>query len=228
MGWSRRTHRRRAVASDLTLRGPAADDRRPVRERLTTRRGARACGLLAATPIARGRAAAAGRGRPRPPVRQSGWPCPRALVARGPGVARRPTRSTPREFEVVGRDDRVAAFERLQLPVAATLSRASTIKVGLAVGATAVVVGRIELDADELIVTARVVRLDNGRLMPTSSSAARSASVFPLAGGSPGGWPGTGASPMAAAAVARGVRALHEGAGRGLAGRRARASSSRR
>jgi tetratricopeptide (TPR) repeat protein len=70
------------------------------------------------------------------------------------------------EFEVVGRDDRVAAFERLQLPVAATLSRASTIKVGLAVGATAVVVGRIELVADDLVVTVRVIRLDDGRLMP--------------------------------------------------------------
>jgi tetratricopeptide (TPR) repeat protein/TolB-like protein len=85
------------------------------------------------------------------------------------------------EFEVVGRDDRVAAFERLQLPVAATLSRASTIKVGLAVGATAVVVGRIELVADDLVVTARVIRLDDGRLMPDVVERGVIAEAFPIA-----------------------------------------------
>src|SRR5262245_26768998 len=58
-------------------------------------------------------------------------------------------------FEVVARDERVAAFERLQLPVAATLSRASTVRVGQAIGASAVVVGRIESRGDQLVVTSR-------------------------------------------------------------------------
>ena len=58
------------------------------------------------------------------------------------------------------------AYDRLQLPVAATLSRASTIRVGQTVGATAVIVGRVELKGDELLVAARVVQLDTGRLRP--------------------------------------------------------------
>jgi tetratricopeptide (TPR) repeat protein len=96
------------------------------------------------------------------------------------------------QFEVVGRDDRVAAFERLQLPLAATLSRASTIKVGLAVGAIAVVVGRIELAADELMVTTRVVRLDTGRLTSDIVERGAFSEVFPLAQRIAGRVAGTG------------------------------------
>ena len=99
------------------------------------------------------------------------------------------------DFEVVGRDDRVAAFERLQLPVAATLSRASTIKVGMAVGATAIVVGRIELEAEELIVTTRVVRLDNGRLLPDVVERGAFGEVFSLAGRVAGHLAGLGGAP---------------------------------
>jgi len=72
------------------------------------------------------------------------------------------------EVQVVPREERVLAYDRLQLPVAATLSRASTIKVGQTVGATAVIVGRVELNGDELTVAARVVQLDAGRLRPES------------------------------------------------------------
>lgn len=89
---------------------------------------------------------------------------------------------TAADLDVVGRDDRVAAFERLQLPLAATLSRASTIKVGLAVGAAAVVVGRIELVGDDLVVTTRIVRLDDGRLLPEVVERGPFADLFPLAG----------------------------------------------
>ncbi len=70
------------------------------------------------------------------------------------------------DVQVVPRAERVLAYDRLQLPVAATLSRASAIKVGQTVGATAVVVGRVELDGDQLLVAARLVQLDAGRLRP--------------------------------------------------------------
>jgi predicted Zn-dependent protease/TolB-like protein len=72
------------------------------------------------------------------------------------------------DVQVVPREERVLAYERLQLPLAATLSRASTIRVGQTVGATAVIVGRVALDGDELSVAARVVQLDAGRLRPES------------------------------------------------------------
>lgn len=86
------------------------------------------------------------------------------------------------DVDVVGRDDRVAAFERLQLPVAATLSRASTIKVAMAVAAAAVVVGRVELDGETLVVTTRVVWLESGRLLPDVVERGAFSDLFPLAG----------------------------------------------
>jgi tetratricopeptide (TPR) repeat protein/TolB-like protein len=70
------------------------------------------------------------------------------------------------DIQVVPRDERVLAFDQLQLPVAAQLSRASTIKVGQAVEATTVIVGRVELVDDQLTVAARPVQLDAGRLRP--------------------------------------------------------------
>ncbi len=67
---------------------------------------------------------------------------------------------------VVSREERLLAYERLQFPPLASLSRASTIKAGLAVGATMVVAGRLELEGDTLVTTVRAVRLDDGRLLP--------------------------------------------------------------
>jgi tetratricopeptide (TPR) repeat protein len=64
------------------------------------------------------------------------------------------------------RPERVRAFETLHLPPSATLTRATLIRVGELAGATEVVVGTIERQAQELIVRARTIRLDNGRLNP--------------------------------------------------------------
>jgi Flp pilus assembly protein TadD/TolB-like protein len=64
------------------------------------------------------------------------------------------------------RTERVRAFEELHLPVSAALSRATIIKVGHLAGATQVVVGTIERDNQDLIVRARMVRLDSGTLNP--------------------------------------------------------------
>ena len=67
---------------------------------------------------------------------------------------------------VVEREDRLQAFDRLQLPAHATLSRASTIRVGHALSAASVVGGTVQVNGDQLIVRARVVRIDTGRLLP--------------------------------------------------------------
>ena len=67
---------------------------------------------------------------------------------------------------VISREERLRAFERLQWPAIAALSRASSIRAGQAVGASVVVIGTLELTGDQLVARARVVRLDTGRLLP--------------------------------------------------------------
>jgi tetratricopeptide (TPR) repeat protein len=67
---------------------------------------------------------------------------------------------------VIEREERLQALDRLQMPAIATLSRASTIRVGQAVGATLVISGSLSMQGDQLIARARVVRLDTGKLLP--------------------------------------------------------------
>ena len=67
---------------------------------------------------------------------------------------------------VIEREERLQAFDRLQLPAYAALSRASTIRVGEALSASAVVSGTVQTEGEQLTVRARVVRLDTGRLLP--------------------------------------------------------------
>src|SRR5688500_17298515 len=67
---------------------------------------------------------------------------------------------------VVEREERLQAFDRLQLPANATLSRASTIRIGHALSATSVINGTMQLQGDQLVVRARVVRIDTGRSLP--------------------------------------------------------------
>ena len=64
----------------------------------------------------------------------------------------------------VARDERLSAFERLQLPPAAALSHATVIKVGQFVGAADVIIGGYELAGEHLTLRARVIHLDAGRL----------------------------------------------------------------
>lgn len=66
----------------------------------------------------------------------------------------------------ITRDERLRAFERLQLPAAASLSHATVIKVGQLVRAGEVIVGAYDVKDGRLTVRARVIRLDTGRLMP--------------------------------------------------------------
>jgi tetratricopeptide (TPR) repeat protein len=66
--------------------------------------------------------------------------------------------------EAIGRDERLRAFARLQVPAVASLSHGTVIRVGQLVGASAVIIGSIRTDGDTLEVRARSLRLDTGRL----------------------------------------------------------------
>ncbi|HXW05990.1 MAG TPA: tetratricopeptide repeat protein [Vicinamibacterales bacterium] len=71
-----------------------------------------------------------------------------------------------RGVEVIGRTERVSAFEHLHLPLSASLSRATIIKVGQLVGAGEVVVGSLSVDGDDLVARAHAIRLEHGRVQP--------------------------------------------------------------
>ena len=64
----------------------------------------------------------------------------------------------------ITREERLQAFERLQVPPAAALSDATVIRIGQIVGASQVVVGSIELADDALVVRARSIALESGRV----------------------------------------------------------------
>jgi Tfp pilus assembly protein PilF/TolB-like protein len=74
-----------------------------------------------------------------------------------------------RGLRAITRDERVRAFDQLHLPVAASLSHATVIKVGQLVGASEVVAGSFRLKGDELTVEAHSIRMDVGRLEPQVS-----------------------------------------------------------
>lgn len=83
---------------------------------------------------------------------------------------------------VVEREERLEAFDRLQLPTGAALSRASTIRVGHAVGALVVVSGAMTMEGDHLTVRARGVQLESGRLSPEVEAAGSLADLFGVFG----------------------------------------------
>jgi len=62
------------------------------------------------------------------------------------------------------REQRLEAFDELQLPAVALLSHATVIRLGQVVGATHVVIGSLTLDGTRLSVRAQDIRLDTGRL----------------------------------------------------------------
>src|SRR5690348_3568270 len=66
----------------------------------------------------------------------------------------------------ITRDDRLRAFDRLQVPAVASLSDATVIRLGGLVGASQVVLGSFEVQDDQITVRARTIRLDVGRLTP--------------------------------------------------------------
>jgi tetratricopeptide (TPR) repeat protein len=73
----------------------------------------------------------------------------------------------------ITREDRRRAFERLRVPASATLSHATAIRIGELVGAGEVIIGSVDVrpssasaGGEDIIVRARSIRLDAGRLGP--------------------------------------------------------------
>jgi tetratricopeptide (TPR) repeat protein len=64
----------------------------------------------------------------------------------------------------IARKERQQAFERLQVPPVAALTDATVIRIGQLVGAAQVVIGSLQLENDTLVVRARSIALDTGRV----------------------------------------------------------------
>ncbi len=124
----------------------------------------------------------------------------------------------------ITRDERREAFERLQVPPTATLTDATAIRIGQLVGASDVITGSLQLEGDTLVVHARGLALETGRIShdviergPVSELFAtfdRVARRFVPRGAAR---PTASAS---AASVAAGVRELRQGTARRNAGQR--------
>ena len=71
-----------------------------------------------------------------------------------------------RGLSAITRAERVRAFDQLHLPVSASLSRATVIKVGQILGAAEVIGGAYRLDGGQLSLDVHSVRIDVGRLEP--------------------------------------------------------------
>jgi tetratricopeptide (TPR) repeat protein len=69
----------------------------------------------------------------------------------------------------ISREQRLKAFEQLQLPPAAPLSEATIIRLGQMIGAAQVVTGSIAVEDGQLTVKARAIRLDTGRMRPPAA-----------------------------------------------------------
>jgi hypothetical protein len=86
------------------------------------------------------------------------WMGEAAAIALGDGLA-------AQGVSTMSRADRVSAFEELQLPPSGSLTRATLIRAGEMIGASAIVVGEVQL-ADRMVVRARVIDLASGRQYP--------------------------------------------------------------
>ncbi len=110
--------------------------------------------------------------------------------------------------DAMGHDERVRAFERLQVPARASLSRASVIRIGELVGAADVVIGSFSLEGDTLELRARRIMLGTGQFAPEARVRGALAATPELFGelaarlwpanAAPAGAPAVAAAPMAA------------------------------
>lgn len=71
---------------------------------------------------------------------------------------------------VITRDERHAAFSRLQVPPAAALTDATVLRLGQLVGATSIVRGTVRLDGDALVIEARDLVVDSARVRHRASA----------------------------------------------------------
>jgi Tfp pilus assembly protein PilF/TolB-like protein len=87
---------------------------------------------------------------------------------------------TARGLPAIRRDERLEAFERLQVPPIAALSRATVIRLGEIVGAGEVVIGSLSLGGDTLEVHARRIDIESGRLEGERIEKGPLAELFPI------------------------------------------------
>jgi tetratricopeptide (TPR) repeat protein len=81
----------------------------------------------------------------------------------------------------VSRDDRLQAMERLRVPSVPLFSHATVVRLAAAVGAPAVVVGRVEATAGEIVLRARSIRVDTGLLNEEVTERGPRADLFAVA-----------------------------------------------
>jgi len=62
------------------------------------------------------------------------------------------------------REDRLQAMERLRVPSVPLLSHATVVRLASVVGASTAIVGRIEATAGEIVLRARTIQVDSGRM----------------------------------------------------------------
>jgi tetratricopeptide (TPR) repeat protein/TolB-like protein len=141
-------------------------------------------GLLAAATLA-----------PAPAAAQAGGPGPRIMVMPfenasresrifwlGEAVAVLLTDDlTALGANAIVRDERRAAFDRLRVPPASTLTDATVIRIGQLLGAAQAIVGSLTLDGDVLVVQARSIGLEAGRLLGTASERGPVSDLFAIA-----------------------------------------------
>ena len=82
-------------------------------------------------------------------------------------------------YGALSRENRVAVFDRLHLPMSSELTRATMIRVAELSGATEVVFGTVRFDSD-LSVRVRSIRLDTGQILPDVTDRAALGEIFGL------------------------------------------------
>jgi Flp pilus assembly protein TadD len=116
------------------------------------------------------------------------------------------------QLPALTRAERVRAFEEANLPTAGRLSLASLVRVGHLVLASDLVIGTVRLSGEELVIDARRIRLDTGRLVEQTTDRAPLPDLFalhervarrlmgrqPTAGGTPPAAPVASAVPLGA------------------------------
>lgn len=80
----------------------------------------------------------------------------------------------------ITRPERQQAFDRLQVPPAAALTDATVIRIGQLVGATQVILGSLQMEGDTLVVRARAIALDTGRVRTDVTLRGPLQDLFPI------------------------------------------------
>jgi tetratricopeptide (TPR) repeat protein len=80
----------------------------------------------------------------------------------------------------ITREERRQAFDALQVPPTASLTNATVIRIGQIVGAAQVVIGTTQLEGDDLVVHARAIALESGRIQSDVSDRGPMADLFTI------------------------------------------------